>query len=270
MTAQIITIKLASDATVVLGPTSTGIVHLATGLYSYTWAIPADTAAGDYAVIWDATDPDSDPVQSAEIVSVTAGGNLYATVDELRDSQKVTDSIDDNLLLRAVTAASRAIDNTTGRRFWLDSVASARVLNPRWRIVCEDDGELLLTDDIGSEDDLLVETGSGGVYATFTGWETDPDSALIRGWAVTGLRRTDGVSWWTAAGSRVRITAHWGWPSVPEAVHEATLIQANRLFKRKDSPEGVMGTAEWGVIRLSRVDPDVQALIQHLIIPGIG
>jgi hypothetical protein len=51
---------------------------------------------------------------------------------------------------------------------------------------------------------------------------------------------------------------------------QATLIQAARLYRRKDSPEGVTGSAEWGVVRLPRIDPDVSALIKDLTLPGIG
>jgi hypothetical protein len=44
-----------------------------------------------------------------------------------------------------------------------------------------------------------------------------------------------------------------------------------RLYKRKDSPEGVLGTAEWGgPVRLSRVDPDVAALLTPFVIPGMA
>jgi hypothetical protein len=43
-----------------------------------------------------------------------------------------------------------------------------------------------------------------------------------------------------------------------------------RLFRRKDSPEGVTGSAEWGVVRLSRRDPDVWVLIEPYILPGFG
>jgi hypothetical protein len=71
VTAQTITIKTTGGATV-LGPTSTGIAHLATGLYSYGWAISGAQAAGDYVVIWDATDADSDAVQASEVVSVVS------------------------------------------------------------------------------------------------------------------------------------------------------------------------------------------------------
>lgn len=68
----------------------------------------------------------------------------------------------------------------------------------------------------------------------------------------------------------MRITAQFGWPAVPDDISEAALIQAARLFKRKDSPEGVIGNAEWGVVRLSRRDPDVWNLIEQYVLPGFA
>jgi hypothetical protein len=75
---------------------------------------------------------------------------------------------------------------------------------------------------------------------------------------------------WGTATTRVRVTAKFGWPTVPDDIVQACLIQASRLFKRADSPEGVMGSSEWGVVRLSRRDPDVWALIEPYTLPGFG
>jgi hypothetical protein len=36
---------------------------------------------------------------------------------------------------------------------------------------------------------------------------------------------------------------------------------ASRLFKRNDSPLGVAGFGDMGVMRVSRFDPDIEALI---------
>lgn len=178
------------------------------------------------------------------------------------------DTSRDELLTRALAAASRGIDKATGRRFYLDDAPVARVFNPLSRIVCRDDGELLLVDDIGSSTGLVVETGTAASWTPVTGYETSPDNALIDGHAITGLLLTSG-SWGTAR-NRVRITARFGWPTVPDDITEAALIQAARLYRRKDSPEGVTGSAEWGVVRLSRRDPDVWNLIEPYILPGFG
>lgn len=196
--------------------------------------------------------------------------NEYASLATLKLALGIEpgDITRDDLLNQALAAASRSIDKTAGRRFFLDATASARTYNPRGRVVRDGFEERLLTDDIGTDVGLVVETGSGGSFTAVTGFETSPDNALARGRPITALLRTSGT--WAAGTARVRVTARWGWPAVPDEVVEATKIQASRLYKRKDSPEGVTGSAEWGVVRLSRTDPDVWALVQHLVLPGFG
>jgi hypothetical protein len=196
--------------------------------------------------------------------------NEYVTLAELKAQFDIEpgDTSRDTLLTRALASASRSIDKTTGRRFWLDAAPVPRVFNPRGRIVHEVDGDLFLVDDIGSTDGLVVEAGSGTTWGTVSGYETHPDNALADGKPITGLLRVLGT-WGTSAG-RLRVTARFGWPTVPDDIHEAALIQASRLFKRKDSPEGIIGSAEWGVRNLSRRDPDVWALIEPYILPGFG
>lgn len=195
--------------------------------------------------------------------------NEYVTLDELKLQVgiELTDNTRDVPLDRARLSASRSIDKTCGRRFWMDPAPVQRVFSPRGRIVHESDGDLLLVDDIASLEDLLVETGSGGSFAEVTGYETNPDNALLDGKPISGLLRTNGT-WSTSTSTRVRITAQFGWPAVPDDITAAALIQAARLYKRKDSPEGITGSAEWGVIRLSRRDPDVWNLIEQYVLPG--
>ncbi|OQR64776.1 hypothetical protein B6E66_07400 [Streptomyces maremycinicus] len=194
--------------------------------------------------------------------------NEYVTLYELKRQFGVEpdDESRDTELNRARASASRSIDKTTGRRFWLDEAPVQRTFNPRGRVVCENNGELFLIDDVGSAAGLVVETGSGASWSTVTGYETSPDNALADGRPITGLLRPLGT--WGAATSRLRVTAQFGWPTVPEDVHEAALILASRLYKRRDSPEGIIGSAEWGVRNLSRRDPDVWNLIEPYIIPG--
>ncbi|MEV6124876.1 phage gp6-like head-tail connector protein [Streptomyces sp. NPDC052077] len=189
----------------------------------------------------------------------------YVTREVLKEQLGIeaADTSRDARADRAVRAASQSIDRATGRRFWLDSTPTARVFRSRGRTVCGPDGMLLLVDDIGDTAGLLVEAGQGTSWSPVTGYETQPDNALADGRPVTGLLRPG----WA---SRVRVTARFGWPAVPDDITEAALIQAARLFKRADSPEGVMGSAEWGVVRLSRRDPDVWALIEPYVLPGFG
>ena len=199
--------------------------------------------------------------------------NEYAQLATLKAHLNIEsgDTSRDALLSQALATASRGIDRACGRRFYLDAAPVQRTYNPLRRVVREDDGEILLVDDIGSVTGLVVETGSGGNWTAVTGYETVPDNALADGRPVTGLLRPNGIwSWNISSTTRVGITAQFGWPAVPEEVVQATLIQAARLYRRKDSPEGVTGSAEWGVVRLSRRDPDVWNLIEQFVLPGFG
>jgi hypothetical protein len=56
----------------------------------------------------------------------------------------------------------------------------------------------------------------------------------------------------------------------PTHIEQATLIQAARLYKRRNSPEGVAGFGEMGVVRVSTLDPDVEALIGQDLLYAIG
>ncbi|MET9952385.1 phage gp6-like head-tail connector protein [Streptomyces sp. NPDC006339] len=195
---------------------------------------------------------------------------VYGTVAALKRRLNIAaaDTTADDLLQAALAAASRGIERATGRRFWLDTEPTTRTYSTAGRVARRDDGALLLVDDIGSATGLLVETGSGGTYAPVTGYETSPDNAIADGRPITGLLRA--VGGWGTATIRVRVTARHGWPAVPDDITEAALIQATRLYRRKDSPEGVTGSAEWGVVRLSRRDPDVWNLIEPFVLPGFG
>lgn len=196
--------------------------------------------------------------------------NEYSDLATLKQSLNMDsgDTSRDALLSKALTSASRSIDKATGRRFWLDSAPVARTYRLSGRTVLEADGEVLVVDDIGTLSGLVVETGSSSSWTAVTGYETTPDNALTDARPITGLLRVNGV--WGYQPSRVRVTARFGWPAVPDDVVQAALIQASRLFKRKDSPEGVTGSAEWGVVRLSRRDPDVWNLIEPYVLPGFG
>lgn len=190
----------------------------------------------------------------------------YGSIADLKERLQLEagDDTRDSVLNSVLDAASRGIDRACGRRFWLDDELVERTFNPRGRVANQDDGSLFLVNDIGSAEGMVVQSGG----ATVTGYETSPDNALLDGQPITGLLLVNGS--WGSAANRIRITAKFGWPAVPADIVEATLIQASRLFKRKDSPEGVTGSAEWGVVRLSRRDPDVWNLIEPYVLPGFA
>jgi hypothetical protein len=50
-------------------------------------------------------------------------------------------------------------------------------------------------------------------------------------------------------------------PDVPDDVRHACLLWCNRLVARRNSPEGIVGSAEFGVANVGRYDPDVERLL---------
>ncbi|MGW3346796.1 hypothetical protein ACWDA3_26085 [Nonomuraea rubra] len=262
-----VTIVPTAGGNPVVGPTADGLGVDGT-TYTFVWQVPAGADQGSYTAVLDGTSG-GDPVEVESEVFVTSLP-VYLSLADLKESVHITDTDRDAALARALAAASRSIDLTTGRRFWLDAEASARVINPRGRITRDDDGEHLLIDDLGAVDDLVVEIGRGSSWTDITASvEAEPTDALAKLRPITSLLRVGG-SWPSGGGQRVRVAERWGWPQYPDQVVQASGILAMRLFKRKDSPEGVLGSAEWGVIRLSRNDPDVYGLIQPFILPGFG
>jgi hypothetical protein len=189
-------------------------------------------------------------------------GTTYATLVELKLQLGITDTTEDTLLNKALSTASRAVEKACGNRvFTLDGSATARVYVPQGNYDLD-------VDDIGTLTGLLVETGSGTTYTTLpaTAYETTPTTALVRGEPITSLNDLGyaGVWWSGGVTPRVRVTACWGWPAIPDEVSQATLITAARLFRRKGSPEGVAGFGDMGVVRVPKLDPDVQAMLQPL------
>jgi hypothetical protein len=60
-----------------------------------------------------------------------------------------------------------------------------------------------------------------------------------------------------------RMNLGGGWienGTLPDAAHEACLLHAARLYRRRDSLDGTVGWGDMGAIRIGRVDPDVDML----------
>lgn len=190
----------------------------------------------------------------------------YADLADLKTMLGITDTSRDTLLSAALEAASASIDDRCGRSFGRGDSPASRIFPVRGRVArLRDYGHLLITDDIASADGLQVETGGEGAWTEIHEFEVYPANALPQGRPITGLVRP----FWSTSGS-VRVTAVWGWPEVPAQIRQATLLQAARLYRRKDSPEGIAGSAEWGLVRVPYLDPDVRALVDPFRVIGFG
>jgi hypothetical protein len=203
--------------------------------------------------------------------------NGYATQAQLK--QQATLDLDDDkfddLLDRAINATSRGLDRFCKRHFYQD--AGARIFaatHTTWfdlPTFCD----LVSVDASG----LRTDEDGDGVYERV--WavsdfelqpvniEAGPEPRPYRSVVAIGSTLRFPVPR-TGSNSRVQITGTWGWPAIPAAIEEAALLQAHRLFKRREAPEGVVGLNMFGTVRMGRLDPDVRGLARpyRLLVAG--
>jgi len=188
------------------------------------------------------------------------------SASDLKSHLGISDTTDDTTLTTAASAASRAVQRWCGREFDTTTTgsASARVFHPRSQT-------LTITDDFWSTTNLVVktETTDDATYGTTLTINTDfivePLNGREDGITVP-YRRLRATSWLfttTSTVPSVQVTAAWGWASIPDDVKQAALILGARVWKRKNSPEGVLGGfQDFGAVRISsRQDPDVVNLL---------
>ena len=188
--------------------------------------------------------------------------NGYASLSEVKAALRISDSLDDILLETAIESASRLVDGFAGRNFYPNGTA-VRYFTPEDRIICEIDDLISLTS-------LEVSADLDGVFDqtwTATDYQLEPLNGRadgLTGWPATRIRAVGDYVFGTNIGeASVKVTGTWGWVAAPTAVKQATVIQASRIFKRLDSPLGVLSAPDLGYIRVgTRLDPDVQQLVE--------
>jgi len=185
-------------------------------------------------------------------MSITNG---YLTLDEAQRYIGEPGGATNPQLEDAVTSVSRMIDGYCQRHFWQTSAGTARLftaVDP-------------YTIQFGAFNDLVSVASVSEDGTAITAYRLEPRNvAGPETRPYTSIRRTTGT--WAESTpedlSEVTITGVWGWPAVPAAVKQACRLQVARMFKRADSPLGVAGFGEFGVIRITQLDPDVRALLQ--------
>jgi hypothetical protein len=163
----------------------------------------------------------------------------------------------------ALLAASHGIDEACGRRFWLDADAQqVRYYTPTSR-------DLVLTDDITVLTSLATDTAGGTSFPQ--SWTVNRDFVLkplnanADGKPYTRIKATGvGGVFDPCAPRSVKVTAQFGWATVPDGIVEATTILATRLLRRaREAPFGVVSVGLDGTaVRIARTDPDVCFLLE--------
>lgn len=193
----------------------------------------------------------------------------YATLEALKVFVGIPDddTADDTVLTLALDSASAQIDAFCDRTFTADSMATIRDYSVAQTGYVD-------VDPISTTTGLVVQSDDNNDGTFETTWTIDTDfrlepiNAAAHGEPWTRLVAL-GTRWFPRLAYRpgVRVTAKFGWPggTAPAAVENAALIQASRLFKRKDSPFGVAGSVEFGseIRLLAKLDPDVESLLRQ-------
>lgn len=188
--------------------------------------------------------------------------NGYCTVPDLRAHLQDSGSrLDTDLLERAITAASRAVDAHCGRRFWQDTVPATKSYVAPYP-------DVAWVDDISETGSLVVEVGGPGSWSAltldsdFVLWPDIPDAAHAW-WRIEMINGE--IPRPVGRARNLRVTAKFGWSGVPDAVRTATILKAASLFQRKDAVFGVAGFGEFGPVRITRKDPDVYDLLHDYV-----
>jgi hypothetical protein len=174
---------------------------------------------------------------------------------------RISDTVDDALLENSVNAASRMIDQYCNRYFYSGSVGEIRYYKAN-------DGFTCWIDDAISVSELKTSSTDPLIYDTT--WAAEdyqllPANRIANGayYPITGLSATDNYLFpvWADI-ALVKVTGQFGWNAIPDSIKFATIIQASRLFKRLESPLGVAGVSDIGIMRVgANIDGDVAQLI---------
>ena len=183
----------------------------------------------------------------------------YTTLDEVKAILRITDNVDDALLETCVEAASRQIDTHCERVF--TPTTATRLFTPS-------DSYLVSIDDLSTLTSLKTSSAADGTFDitwTATDYQLEPLNGLT-GSIYSPYTRIRAIGDYLFPvvndEATVQIEGVFGYgTSVPVDVKQACNLLAVRQFKRYDSPLGVAGFGDIGMVRVSRVDPDIEALL---------
>jgi hypothetical protein len=159
----------------------------------------------------------------------------------------------------AIDAAEDEINEYCNRTFVADGSATARVYQPSTNV-------LVYTDDFYTTTSLVVkqDDSNDGTYGTTL--TITSDFIVVGNSAPFNCIRSVSSPFprYTSNRPTVQVTAKWGYKTaVPAAVAQAALILSARLFQRRSSPLGIAAgiVNDFGPIRITRQDPDIQRLL---------
>jgi hypothetical protein len=193
--------------------------------------------------------------------------NGYATLDEFkaRHYASSADTTDDTDIEFIIQTASRDIDNYMGRRFYSTSADETRTYQAS--SPCR-----VFTDDLLTITSLKTDEDGDRTYEltwATTDYDLLPENAVVDSKPYTYIEiAPQGNYSFPMHRKAVQIVGTFGYcvtGSEPDIINQACLIQANRIYQRKNAPFGVTAPNEFGQQTvMGKLDPDVEQMLNPL------
>lgn len=190
----------------------------------------------------------------------------YCTVADVKAGTNISDTSLDTEIQGIIDDVSRAIDDRTGSRFYQDASDVARKFLP------ENSGRCIIYPGLSSFTSLTTELDSTQNWVQDVDFYFEPTNAPADGAPWTAIRtiarpflftKADLPAGWASLDGRIVVTGKWGWAACPGPVHRAAVLQSRRIFNRRFTPGGVYeGSLDTPAVRISRLDPDVEVLLE--------
>jgi hypothetical protein len=213
------------------------VTYTASGWWLLKWVVTGTGAGTEYQRVF------------VPVAPVYGDAPAYASLERFKSRLGITSNDDDDELVEALDSGAREIDNFCGRRFYADTVATARRYYPR-------DACLAYVDDFWTTTGLIVALDDGsGTYATTLTLDTDfilePLDGVSdgsSGWPYWKIRLINGRRFQSSDRPPLRVTAAWGWAKIARPVTQANLIMAQANYALKEVSFGAAGVGQLGIV----------------------
>lgn len=189
----------------------------------------------------------------------------YLELETYKELAGIKVDVDDARTTLALEAATEAISKACDRTFYPVSETGAdeeRFYTARRPLTLE-------IDDVIEVHEFATDLSGTGTFESI--WEQDRDfyleplNAAVKGRPFERIKVRPNARFLLSSFPRTaRVTGVFGWPEMPSAVKQATLILTTRLRLRKDTPYGIASFGTEIAMRLLKTDPDLAALLEDL------
>jgi hypothetical protein len=191
-------------------------------------------------------------------------GADYITRVELKAYMNLEGTTEDALVDAAISSASREIERHCHRQFNDSGAVSARVYKAKR---CDE----IAVDDFWTTTGFKLEIDQNGdgtwTEVASTEYQLTPLNRIRDGvdWVYWKIEMVGTTSLPVRRRASVRVTAQWGWESLPVDVKQAVKMLASDTFQVKDARMGVAGSDQFGTIVRVRSNSLVEAKLKHFV-----